>query len=211
MLVERLARRGIKNPHVLAAFAAVPREAFVPEELHDRAYEDGPLPIGEGQTISQPYVVALTLQALELVPSDHVLDVGTGSGYAAAILARVVREVTSVERIPALAEIARERLRLLGFHNVRIVVSDGTLGCASYAPFDAIAVAAAGPQIPRALKEQLTVGGRLVMPVGSKGEQYLVRVRRVASDRWTTETLCAVSYVPLIGEQGWNGHSPWMH
>jgi protein-L-isoaspartate(D-aspartate) O-methyltransferase len=218
VLIERLLLRGIHDASVLAAFATVPREAFVPEALVDRAYEDGPLPIGQGQTISQPYVVALTLQSLILRPTDHVLDVGTGSGYAAALLARVAREVTSVERIPELAEVARERLRLLGFTNVRVVVSDGTLGCARYSPFDGIAVAAAGPRIPQALKEQLVVGGRLVIPVGARGDQYLVRVTRVAADRWTTETLAGVSYVPLIGAQGFkdasgrtNGHGPWMH
>jgi protein-L-isoaspartate(D-aspartate) O-methyltransferase len=217
-MLEQLRSRGIRDELVLEAFATVPREAFLPQTLASRAYEDGPLPIGEGQTISQPYVVAFALEALELTGGERVLEIGTGSGYAAALLARIASEVTSVERIHCLGEAARRHLSALGVTNVHVEIGDGTLGCPARAPFDAIAVAAAGPHVPDSLRVQLAIGGRLVMPVGARGEQVLVRTKRVAPDRWVTDQLAGVSFVPLIGEHGFTTaassvarrHVPWM-
>lgn len=204
MVEAQLAGRGIKDPRVLAAFRDVPREAFVEERLVENAYDDSPLEIGGGQTISQPYVVALTAEALQLRERDRVLDVGTGSGYAAAILSRLVAKVFSIERIPALAETATERLARLGFANVIVRCGDGTLGWEEHAPYDAIAVAAAAPRVPPPLVRQLALGGRLVIPVGEEeSSQVLMRVTREGEEQFREEKLLEVRFVPLIGERGW--------
>ena len=207
-MVDLLSRRGIRTAKTLEAFRTVPREAFVAEGLVEFAYEDSPLPIEEGQTISQPYIVALTVEALGLQDGDRVLEVGTGSGYAAAILAHIAREVYTVERIESLATSAAERLAHLGLDNVHVRCADGSLGWPEHAPYDAIAVAAGGPSVPPALLEQLAVGGRLVIPVGPRdNDQKLVRVTRVSTDEYREEHVDDVRFVPLIGEQGW-GEAP---
>jgi protein-L-isoaspartate(D-aspartate) O-methyltransferase len=204
-LVDLLSRRGIRSASTLEAFRAVPREEFVSEALAEFAYEDSSLPIEEGQTISQPYVVAITVEALGLREGDRVLEVGTGSGYAAAILGKIAREVYTVERIDSLATSAAERLSRLGFDNVHVRCADGSLGWPQHAPYDAIAVAAGGPSVPQALLEQLAIGGRLVIPVGPRDEdQQLVRVTRVNADEYRREPIEGVRFVPLIGEQGWS-------
>ena len=211
MIDRDLRRRGIRDPRVLAAMAAVARDAFLPAELTEFAYEDRPLPIALGQTISQPYIVALMAQALRLDPGDRVLEIGTGSGYAAAVLAELAREVYTVERHAELAAAARHALAAQGYVRVEVRHGDGTLGWAEHAPFDAIVVAAGGPEVPPALLEQLAVGGRLVMPVGPPRLQELVRVTRHADDEYVREDLGQVVFVPLIGAQGWaerEGESP---
>lgn len=208
-MVERhLARRGIRDPRVLEAFRKVPREDFLPPELAEFAYRDAPLPIGEGQTISQPYIVAVTAEALLLGGHEKILEIGTGSGYAAAILGKLGREVFTVERHPSLADEAARRLAATGFRNVHVLCADGTLGWPEHAPFDAIAVAAGGPKPPQALLSQLTIGGRLVMPVGpEETSQFLVRITRTGPDDYREERLAEVRFVPLIGEQGWADRS----
>lgn len=202
MVQTQLVPRGIADKRVLAAFRTVPREAFVPGELVGEAFDDGPLPLIEGQTISQPYIVAVTAEALQLAGQERVLEVGTGSGYAAAILGALAREVYTVERLPSLASSAAARLRRLGFDNVEVRCGDGTLGWPEHAPYDAVAVAAGGPKVPPALLEQLAVGGRLVMPVGPAASQTLVRVTRDGLHEFRTEPLMPVRFVPLIGEAG---------
>ncbi|EIM76246.1 protein-L-isoaspartate O-methyltransferase [Nitratireductor aquibiodomus RA22] len=204
-MLSVLRRRGIASEAVLDAMAEVPRELFVPPHLSELAYEDGALPIGDGQTISQPYIVALMTEAADLGPQSRVLEVGTGSGYSTAILSRLAGHVFSVERHDSLAIAARRRLADAGnLDNVSIVVGDGTLGLPEEAPFDAIVVAAAGPRVPEALRVQLAPGGRLVMPVGSaSGPQKLNCVVREGENSFRTETLAPVSFVPLIGAQGW--------
>jgi protein-L-isoaspartate(D-aspartate) O-methyltransferase len=203
MIEEQLVRRGIADARVLEAFRAVPREAFVPERLGEVAYQDSPLPIGGGQTISQPFVVALTLEALALTGTERVLEIGTGSGYAAALLGRLAAEVHTVERLAALADEARQRLAERGCKNVHVTLGDGSLGLPEHAPYDAIAVAAAGPSVPAALRDQLAVGGRLVMPVVRNGGQALVRITRQGPATWKEERLLDVTFVPLIGAQAW--------
>lgn len=204
MVEIQLRRRGIHDDRVLAAMSKVPRHLFVPENQRHNAYWDGPLPIGFSQTISQPYVVALTCELLEIGPEDSVLDIGTGSGYAAAVLAELAAHVISIERLPELARLARENLETTGYNNVEILCADGTLGCADKAPFDAVAVAAGAPAVPAPLKQQLKVGGRLVIPVGpSRRMQDLVRVRRVSEEEFKTEDFGGVAYVPLVGTEGW--------
>jgi protein-L-isoaspartate(D-aspartate) O-methyltransferase len=204
MVEHQLERRGIRDPLVLEAMRSVPREAFVPPELADEAYADGPLPIGEGQTISQPYIVALMVEALELRGGERVLEIGAGSGYAAAVLAEIAAEVDTVERHAPLAEEARERLRALGYENVQLRVGDGSRGWPEHAPYDAIVVAAGAPEVPEALKEQLAVGGRLVIPVGQgRTLQELLRLRRLSETEFQREELGGVRFVPLVGEQGW--------
>jgi protein-L-isoaspartate(D-aspartate) O-methyltransferase len=202
MVRNQLIARGITDQRVVEAFLAVPREAFIDEGLVDVAYSDAPLPIGHHQTISQPYIVALTIESLVLRGDERVLDVGTGSGYAAAILSRLAETVFTIERIPELAERARAKLAALGFCNVEVTCGDGTLGLKEHAPFDAIAVAASGPAIPPALLDQLAHGGRLVMPVGPNHTQTLMRVTRTGST-FRREAITEVQFVPLIGEQGW--------
>jgi protein-L-isoaspartate(D-aspartate) O-methyltransferase len=204
MVEEQLVARGITDPRVLAAMGKVPREKFLAARQAAFAYDDGPLPIGEAQTISQPYVVARMTEALALAPTDRVLEIGTGSGYAAAVLAEIAAEVYTVERIAPLAERARRHLGDLGYANVHVLTGDGTLGWPEHAPYDAIVATAGGPSLPPALLDQLAVGGRLVMPVGALSyEQRLVRVVREATDDYRQEELEAVAFVPLIGAQGW--------
>lgn len=204
MVEQHLASRGITDARLLDAFLAVPREEFVPPALRESAYDDVPLPIASGQTISQPYVVALTLNALALTGSERVLEIGTGSGYAAAVLSRLAKEVYTVERLAPLAEEAKYRLTKLRYQNVHVHRGDGTLGLPEHAPYEAIAVAAGGPDVPPALLAQLTIGGRLVMPVGrDEANQMLIRVTRVDEKHHQTVELGAVRFVPLIGEQGW--------
>jgi protein-L-isoaspartate(D-aspartate) O-methyltransferase len=204
MVRRQLARRGISDPRVLDAMGRVPREEFVGSELRHLAYEDSALPIEQSQTISQPYIVALMAEALELRPDDRVLEIGTGSGYAAAVLSELCREVHTVERHGHLALRARERLERLGRHNVTVHVGDGSIGLPDHAPFDAISVAASGPRVPVALRDQLAPGGRLVVPIGpSTSVQTLVRVRR-EDGGFRQEHLADVRFVPLVGSQGWN-------
>jgi protein-L-isoaspartate(D-aspartate) O-methyltransferase len=203
MVEQQLRARGIRAPRVLAAMATVPREAFVAPELAGAAYDDRPLPIEAGQTISQPYIVALMTEAMELRCDDTVLEIGTGSGYAAAVLASVAERVYTVERIAGLAELARQRLERLGYHTVEVRCGDGTLGWPEHAPYDAIVVTACGPDVPSALVEQLVIGGRLVMPIGSRDDQELVRITRTGDHEQRRDDLGPVRFVPLIGAQGW--------
>ncbi|QWV92541.1 protein-L-isoaspartate(D-aspartate) O-methyltransferase [Geomonas oryzisoli] len=204
MLSLHLVGRGIRDAAVLRAMREVPREAFLPPGLELFAYEDGPLPIQNGQTISQPYIVAYMIEALELQGTEKVLEIGTGSGYAAAVLSLCAAEVFTVERLPSLAHPAAERLRELGYGNVTVHVGDGTLGWQEHAPYDAIVVTAGAPGVPEELELQLAPGGRLVIPVGPTPHlQDLVRVRREQNGDLHHETLCGVRFVPLIGAQGW--------
>jgi protein-L-isoaspartate(D-aspartate) O-methyltransferase len=204
MVQTQIAGRGIRDPSVLHAMRTVPRERFVAEWQQDLAYDDGPLPIGEGQTISQPYVVALMTEAVQPKPGDRALEVGTGSGYAAAVLATIASEVYTIERLAGLARTARERLAGLGFHNVHVLEGDGTLGWPEHAPYNAIIVTAGGPRVPSALLDQLAIGGRLIMPVGSAQRfQHLERVTRTGKDTYEHEDLEDVAFVPLIGKEGW--------
>ena len=199
MLRRHIAGRGVSDADVLAAMEAVPREEFVPREHARRAYDDGPLPIGMGQTISQPYMVAWMAESLELASGDRVLEVGTGSGYAAAVLSRVGEAVYTVERHAFLADAASDRLRRLGYANVQVRHGDGINGWPEHAPYDAIVVAAGGHRVPAPLRDQLRTGGRLVMPVGSSPtSQVLVRERCGPSRRFTREELGWVRFVPLI-------------
>jgi len=209
MVAHQLRARGVRSPAVLRAMATVRREGYVPSYLGELAYEDAPLPIEEEQTISQPYIVGLMVEALGLEGGERVLEVGTGSGYAAAVLAEIAGEVYTIERHERLAEKAAERLRRDGYANVRVRCGDGTLGWPEAAPFDAIVVAAGGPEVPASLQRQLAVGGRLVIPVGSEvGLQELVRVTRVAPERFERERLASVRFVPLVGAEGWHAEEP---
>lgn len=203
MVADHLRRRDISDSRVLAAFATVPRDRFVPEALSPRAYDDAPLPIGAGQTISQPYVVAITAQALQLTGHERVLEIGTGSGYAAAILGMLAREVQTVERIEELATAAAATLHDLGITNVHVHHGDGTLGWEDGAPYEAIAVSAGAPAPPPALLAQLTIGGRLVVPTGAAEHQRLVRITRRSDIDYSEEDLGDVRFVPLLGAQGW--------
>ncbi len=204
MVENQIAARGIRSATVLGALRKVPREAFLPERLREFAYEDSPLPIAAGQTISQPYIVALMTDALDLAGGERVLEIGTGSGYAAAVLAEIAADVYTVERIGELAEKAASTLTALGYRNVHVVHGDGTLGWAAAAPYDAIIVAAGGPEVPESLKQQLKVGGRLVIPIGTDPRaQELVRVTRTADDEFRSEDIADVRFVPLVGKEGW--------
>lgn len=208
MVDRQIARRGISDPRVLAAMRAVPRELFVREGLEKLAYEDSALPIEEQQTISQPYIVAAMLEAAEIAPDDRVLEVGAGSGYAAALIGQIAGRVISIERHEALGRLAARRMAALGYANVDIRIGDGTRGLPDEAPFDAILVAAAAPAIPDALRQQLAVGGHLIIPIGKPGDQKLCKVTRESEDRYSEHPLGAVMFVPLIGEQGWQEDKP---
>ncbi|MGO8859012.1 MAG: protein-L-isoaspartate(D-aspartate) O-methyltransferase [Steroidobacteraceae bacterium] len=204
MVEQQIAARGVRSEAVLNALRKVPRELFLPERLREFAYDDAPLPIEAAQTISQPYIVALMTEALALEGGENVLEIGTGSGYAAAVLAEIAGEVYTVERIEQLADTAALRLADLGYKNVHVRHGDGTLGWAEHAPYDAIIVAAGGPQIPDTLKRQLKVGGRLVIPVGAdQRAQELVRVTRSSNSNFNTEDIADVRFVPLVGQEGW--------
>lgn len=200
-LIEELQRKGIRSLTVLKAFDDVPRHEFVPTGLRHRAYDDAPLPIGQGQTISQPWVHAKYLELLDLKGSERVLEVGTGSGFQTALLTRLAGSVYSIERIAALAEGARESLKRCGIEHVIQRVGDGTLGWPEFAPFDAILVGAASPEVPQPLLDQLAVGGQLLIPVGDRDSQHLLRIRRRESG-FTEERLDAMRFVPLIGTHG---------
>jgi len=201
---EQLVSRGVRDPRVLAAMRHVPREQFVPEGMRDSSYEDAPLPIEEGQTISQPYIVALMIEALALEPRDRVLEIGAGSGYAAAVLGRLAGEVFAVERYESLVELARARVQALGYGNVQILCGDGTMGLLEHAPYNAILVSAGAPSVPKSLLQQLELGGRLVIPVGDElGTQDLLCIRRIGEDEYERESLGGVRFVPLIGSEGW--------
>jgi protein-L-isoaspartate(D-aspartate) O-methyltransferase len=203
MVDHHIRARGVRSPRVLAAMRKVPREAFLPHALHEFAYEDTALPIAEGQTISQPFIVALMAEALMLEGGEKVLEIGTGSGYAAALLAEIAGEVYTVERIGQLAEKAAAVLAKLGYLNVHVLHGDGTRGWPDHAPYDAIAVAAGGPKVPEALRAQLKVGGRMVIPVGSDAHaQELTRIMRISEDDYKQEDLADVTFVPLLGEEG---------
>jgi protein-L-isoaspartate(D-aspartate) O-methyltransferase len=207
MVDRQIEARGIVDPLILAAMRAVPREAFVPERLREFAYEDAPLPIEAGQTISQPYIVAAMIEAAQIGPSDSVLEVGGGSGYAAAVISRMASRVHVIERHEELVALARQRLARLGYDNVEIRSGDGTSGWPEAAPFDAIIVSASGPQIPEPLKQQLRLGGRLVMPVGADDDQTLWRVKRGKDGAFDQANIAPVRFVPLIGEHGWKKDS----
>ncbi len=204
MVDSQIADRGVRSHRVLDAMRTVPREAFLPVSLQEFAYEDAPLPIAENQTISQPYIVALMTEALALEGGEKVLEIGTGSGYAAAILSRIAKDVYTVERIGELAKQSSAILADLGYNNVHVLHADGTRGWPDEAPYDAIVVAAGGPEVPESLKAQLKIGGRLVIPVGSDRRfQELVRVIRVSEHEYKTEDIADVRFVPLVGEEGW--------
>jgi protein-L-isoaspartate(D-aspartate) O-methyltransferase len=202
MVEHQIKRRGIKDELVLAAFQEIPRHVFIEKTHHQEAYEDHPLPIGHGQTISQPFIVALMTERLQLTGDEKVLEVGTGSGYQAAILARLAHEVHSVERIPELAQQAKENLQVIGLSNVTVHVGDGTLGWPPDATYDAIMVTAGTPVMPEALVEQLTEGGRLIAPVGSRWRQIL-ELWIKHEGKIEKEEVLPVVFVPLIGKQGW--------
>ena len=202
MVSRQIAARGIDDPALLAAFRTVPREAFVSPDQADSAYGHYPLPIEAGQTISQPYIVALMIDAAEVARGDHVLEVGAGSGYAAAVLGQVAGQVIAIERHGELARLAAERIDRLGYDNVRIVEGDGTRGWPQAAPFDVILAAASGSHVPPLLVEQLKPGGRLVMPIGGRWSiQSLVKLTKRSDGSLERETLCAVRFVPLVGAQ----------
>ncbi len=202
MVEEQIRRRGIVDEKVLEAMRTVPRHEFVPLELQSQAYEDGPLPIGEGQTISQPYIVAAMTAALVLCGSEKVLEIGTGCGYQAAVLGSVAREVHSMELHEDLANAAVKTLTRLAFGNVRVHCGDGSLGLPEFAPYDAILVAASAPKLPPPLLEQLTEGGRIIAPVGAEDEQSLVYVKRKGND-FVFEHGQTCRFVPLLGRYGW--------
>ncbi len=202
MVQEQISERGVRNPRVLDAMMRVPRHEFVSEDFLSGAYADQPLPIGNGQTISQPFMVGAMTQALALEGEERVLEVGTGSGYQAAVLALLAREVHSVENIATLATAAQERLARLSYKNVKVHHGDGTLGWPQAAPYDAIVVTAAAPGIPPPLVAQLSEGGRLVIPVGPATEQELLLVRKIEG-RTTSESLHYCRFVPLLGRYGW--------
>lgn len=202
MIEKQLRRRGVQDSRVLSAMAAVRREEFVPKEFRHRAYEDAPLPIGDGQTISQPYIVAVMTAALHLTGVERVLEIGTGCGYQAAILSHLAKTVFAVESRSELASSAARRLEHFGYENVHVHCGDGTLGLPELAPFDAILVAAAAPAVPEPLRSQLAEGGRMILPVGDSENQGLLRLERHGNS-FETRTLEACRFVPLIGYYGW--------
>ncbi len=202
MVADQIERRGLRNPRLLKAFRSVPRHEFVPEEFRYRAYDDGPLPIGLGQTISQPYIVALMTSLLDLSGDETVLEVGAGSGYQAAILAVMARQVFTIERLPELAERAKTTLARLGYHNATVLCADGSLGWPEAAPYQAILVTAAAATLPQPLADQLAKGGRLVLPVGDYYGQTLQLWTREPGGM-VHENIIPVSFVPLRGKYGW--------
>ncbi|WP_378946809.1 protein-L-isoaspartate(D-aspartate) O-methyltransferase [Mesorhizobium sp. ANAO-SY3R2] len=201
MVEQQIARRGISDQAVLEAMRTVPREEFVPQQMRDYAYEDTALPLAQGQTVSQPYIVALMSAAAEVKPDSKVLEIGTGSGYAAAVLAEIAGRIVTIERLSSLAEAATERLQRLGYANVQVISGDGTDGCEAEAPFDAILSAAGSPEVPEAWKRQLAVGGRLVLPLGPPGDQILVKIVRLGPEEFSQKALAAVRFVPLVAGQ----------
>lgn len=205
MVETQVVPRGISDQRVLQAMRGVPRHLFVPESNRSQAYYDRPLSIGHGQTISQPYIVAFMTAALELTGTEKVLEIGTGSGYQAAVLSKVAQRVISVECVAELADTATKTLADLGYGTVQVIVGDGSLGLPEEAPFDAIMFTAAAPEVPMPLCEQLVDGGRLVGPIGSRYDQMLVRLRR-CGDEWESENLTPVIFVPLTGKHGWNDY-----
>lgn len=202
MVEKQIKARGIKNPLVLEALKKVPRHKCIPPSLLEAAYEDTPLPISHGQTISQPYIVAVMVEAAEIKPGDVVLEIGTGSGYAAAVVAEIAKQVYTVERVELLGIEAIERFKKLGYNNIEVKIGDGTLGWPEKGPFDAIIVTAGAPVIPSSLTKQLKEGGRLIIPVGDAIMQHLLRIRK-KNGRLIQEILDAVRFVPLIGKEGW--------
>ena len=203
MVSEQLRGRGIRDERLLAAMGKVPRERFIAPEYAREAYADSPLPIGEGQTVSQPYMVAAMVEALEVHPSDRVLEVGTGTGYEAAVLADLAAEVWTIERHAQLADQARQILLQLGYENVHVICGDGSLGLPEQAPFDKIVVAAGAPQAPPSLIAQLAEGGTIVVPVGNRVEQQLQVARKIGGEMVTArQILCC--FVPLLGAEGWD-------
>ncbi len=211
MVASHLSRRGISDPDVLEAMRTVPREAFVDPGFQEFAYEDSALAIGHGQTISQPYIVALMIERAELQPGDIVLEIGTGSGYAAAVFSRIAVHVYTIERHAELAKVAQKRFSDLGYDNIDVRIGDGTAGWPEAGPFDAILVAAGGPGVPYDLKEQLDLGGHLIIPVGSAEEQRLMKITRVNATRFEEQDLGGVRFVPLVGEQGWTRDRTVLH
>lgn len=204
MVKRQLQSRDIKNEKVLEAFVKVPREEFVPEEYKENAFEDRPLPVKEGQTISQPYIVAEMIQALEPEPEDKILEIGSGSGYACALMSRLVREVHGVERYQVLAEYAEKIINKLGYENIYLHVGDGTTGWEEASPYSGILVSAAAPEIPEELLKQLEIGGFLVIPAGNKSVQTLYQVKKISEDEIEKRDLGKVRFVPLVGEKGWS-------
>jgi protein-L-isoaspartate(D-aspartate) O-methyltransferase len=207
MVAQQLTARGITDQKVIDAMLAVPRHLFVEPGLKDQAYSDFPLPIGHKQTISQPFIVAYMTEALRLTGTERVLEIGTGSGYQAAILGKIVRQVYSVERVADLARLARKALDGCGAYNVHIKVNDGTCGWVEQSPFDVIITTAGAPSVPETLKAQLEIGGRMVIPVGTLGEQTLHLITRVATDRFKDEPLIDCRFVPLVGRHGWKSET----
>ncbi|MBW2511998.1 MAG: protein-L-isoaspartate(D-aspartate) O-methyltransferase [Deltaproteobacteria bacterium] len=203
MVEDQVVARGVRDTRVIDAMLQVPRHKFVEEALESQAYQDAPLPIGERQTISQPYMVAVMSEALALDGTEKVLEVGTGSGYQAAVLAVLADQVFSLERIPALARRARKALDSCGYSKVNIRLADGTLGWQEMAPFDAIVVTAGAPDVPRDYLDQLAVGGRLVIPVGDRMSQVLMRITRTSEHEFKEEQLLGCRFVPLVGNHGW--------
>jgi len=204
MVNEQLIPMGIKEAAVLEAMRTVPREQFVAAGDEDLAYMDGPLGIGQGQTISQPYIVALMAELLELTPEKSVLEVGTGSGYAAAVLSLIAKDVYTVERHASLAKQAETRFQSLGYDNIHVKIGDGTLGWDRYAPYDSILLSAAARHVPQALKAQVSIGGVMVLPLGiGKTEQWLVKITKTEADTYATRHVCPVRFVPIIGKDGW--------
>ena len=202
MVERQIEARGIHNPRVLATMREIPRHHFIPPPYDQAAYDDNPLPIGNGQTISQPYIVALMTELLRPEPSDNILEIGAGSGYQAAILSRLVQRLTTIERIPSVTILARNNLKSLGIRNVEVVEGDGTQGYPQNAPYDGIIVTAATPEIPQTLTDQLADGGRLVAPVGGRDIQELVTLEK-HGDLLIPEPHGGVRFVPLIGRYGW--------
>ena len=205
MVDAQIACRGVSDRRVLGVMRTVPREIFVAPYLKDAAYSDSPVPIAQGQTISQPYIVAAMLEAAELRDDDKALEVGAGSGYVTALMGRLADKVYAVERHPALTEAARERLRALGYDNVELRTGDGSRGWPEAAPFDVIIVSACVPKVPQSLKNQLAIGGRLVIPVGAADEQRLICLTRMGKTEFQEKYLGAVRFVKLIGAKGWKG------